>query len=233
MDTAETIIRDLKAVAAEDKRLSMQRFFKTGKGEYGEGDVFLGVTIPVIRKVAKAHRYATPEELHLLLMSEYHEARLCALLIMVGKCEQRDDTMRKAMLDLYLEHTERINNWDLVDLSAPVVVGEYLVDKPRELLFRLAKSHLLWENRIALLATFAFIRRDDLDDTYSLSMMLMGHRHDLIQKAAGWMLREAGKRDHKRLYDFVNEYRKDMPRTMLRYAIEKFPEEERRYLMRK
>lgn len=233
MSTAETIINDLRAVADEEKRLSLPHFFKTGKGEYGEGDVFLGVVIPKVRKVAGKHIYTGDEELHRLLMSEYHEARMCALLIMALKCKKRDEETRKRMLELYLAHTKRVNNWDLVDLSAPSIVGDYLADKPRDLLYRLADSHLLWENRIAVVATWALIKRGDLDDIYTLALKMMGHRQDLIRKAIGWMLREAGKRDHRRLYDFVECHREEMPRTMLRYAIEKFPEDERRHLMRK
>lgn len=233
MSTAETILNDLRTQANDEKRQAMTRFFKTGKGEYGEGDVFLGVTVPKVRAVAKEHRYARPEELHILLMSEYHEARLCALLIMVLKCERKDNAMKQNMLELYLEHTHRINNWDLVDLSAPAVVGEYLVDKPRNLLYRLAESNLLWENRIAMVATLALIRHNELDDTYMLAKKMMNHRHDLMKKATGWMLREAGKRDEQRLYDFVEKHRSEMPRTMLRYAIEKFTGEKRLYLMGK
>lgn len=232
MDDFETIMDALRAEADEEKRLSLPHFFKTGKGEYGEGDIFLGVVVPKVRKIAKKHRFAQPPELHRLLMSEYHEARMCALLIMVEKCARQDEVMRKEMLDLYLAHTSRVNNWDLVDLSAPAIVGEYLMDKPRDLLYKLAKSHLLWENRIAVVATWALIRHNDLDDIYALSMKMMNHKHDLMQKATGWMLREAGKRDPIRLYKFIDNHRMEMPRTMLRYAVEKFSAEERRYLMR-
>lgn len=233
MNTSENIISDLQAVAVEEKRQGLARFFKTGKGEYGEGDMFLGVTVPYTRRIAKTHIDTSYDELHRLLMSEYHEARLCALLIMVEKCNKADCDTHKEILEFYLQHTTRINNWDLVDLSAPAVVGDYLADKPRDLLYRLADSHLLWENRIAIVATWALIRRGDIDDIYALAVKLMGHRHDLIQKAIGWMLREAGKHDHKRLYEFVDVNRNHMPRTMLRYAIEKFTEEERKYLMKR
>lgn len=146
------------------------------------------------------------------------------------------DSTRRAppsILDFYLKYTKYINNWDLVDLSAPVIVGNYLADKPRDLIYKLADSHLLWENRIAIVSTMALIRRGDTDDIYVLAVKMMGHRHDLIRKAIGWMLREAGKHDHKRLYDFVEANRNRMPRTMLRYAIEKFTDEERKYLMKK
>lgn len=232
MDDYETIICSLKAEADEEKRLSLPHFFKNGKGEYGEGDIFLGVVTPKVRKIASKHRFAQPFELHRLLMSEFHEARMCALLIMVIKCERKDEAMHKEMLDLYLTHTARVNNWDLVDLSAPTIVGEYLLDKPRDLLYKLARSRLIWENRIAIVATWALIRKGYLDDTYALAVKMMNNKHDLIQKATGWMLREAGKHDPKRLYGFVDDHHQEMPRIMLRYAIEKFSEEERKYLMR-
>ena len=233
MNTSEHIISDLRAVAIEEKRQGMARFFKTGKGEYGEGDIFLGVTVPCVRRVAKAHISTPLEELLHLMISEYHEARRCALLIMVMKCEHANECIHKEILDFYLKYTKYINNWDLVDLSAPVIVGNYLADKPRDLIYKLADSHLLWENRIAIVSTMALIRRGDTDDIYALAVKMMGHRHDLIRKAIGWMLREAGKHDHKRLYDFVEANRNRMPRTMLRYAIEKFTDEERKYLMKK
>lgn len=233
MDIVETIIDELRSQADEEKRRLLPRFFKTGNGEYGEGDVFLGVVVPKIRKIAGKHRSVDADVLHRLLMSEYHEVRMCALLIMVLKCAGADDEKRKELLDFYLSHAERINNWDLVDLSAPTIVGEYLLDKPRDLLYRLAESHLLWENRIAIVSTIALIRNNELDDTYSLALKMMDHRHDLMRKATGWMLREAGKRDPRRLFEFVDEHRRVMPRVMLRYAIEIFPESDRKFLMRK
>lgn len=232
-DSFDTIFDELQSVADAGKRMKLSRFFKTGIGEYGEGDVFLGITVPDVRKIAKRHGYTQSDEIRKLLLSEYHEVRLCGLLIMVLKCSRKSEQLKRDMFELYLSHTTYINNWDLVDLSAPAIVGEYLVDKPRKPLYKLSESPILWENRIAMVATMAFIRRGALDDTYRLALKLMGHKHDLIRKAAGWMLREAGMKDHKRLFDFVEEHHLEMPRTMLRYAIEKFPSEEREFLMRR
>lgn len=218
-------------MATEEKRRVLPRFFKTGPGEYGEGDMFLGVTVPLTRSVARAHRQAGSAVLDKLLGSPWHEARLCALLIMVSQTHKADDARRRALYDFYLSHTDDINNWDLVDLSAPAIVGGYLADKPRDALYRLADSPSLWENRIAMVSTIAFIRNGELDDTYRLASRLMAHKHDLMHKACGWMLREAGKRDPARLAAFVEDNCADMPRTMLRYAIERLAPDERRRLM--
>ena len=215
-----------------EKREIFPRFFKTGKGEYGEGDKFMGVTVPNVRAVAKLHKDITHDEIKTLLMSEWHEVRLCALLIMVEKCRKADDNERQKLFNLYLSQTRHINNWDLVDLSAWRIVGVYLLDKSREILYKLAQSSLLWDNRIAIVSTFAFIREGQLEDTYALCDIMMQHPHDLMHKACGWMLREAGKRNPQRLYDYVALHRHEMPRIMLRYAIEKFSPEERKALMK-
>ena len=227
----DTITAELQAFSQDEKRKVLPRFFKTGKGEYGEGDAFLGVVVPDVRNVARKHKVANFDEIHELMASTWHEVRLCALLIMVEQCKQADATARKALFDLYLSLTERINNWDLVDLSCRFVIGEYLLDKPRDILYRLAESPLLWDNRIAIVSTFAFIRHNQLDDTFALSTKMMAHTHDLMHKAIGWMLREAGKRDEQRLYNYIVQHRNEMPRTMLRYAIEKFPPDVRAQLM--
>ncbi|WP_028899315.1 DNA alkylation repair protein [Prevotella sp. HJM029] len=221
----------LEALSAAEKKAIFPKFFRAGKGEYGEGDRFLGVVVPQVRAVAKQYRNLTLDELHALLQSEWHEVRLCALTILKEQFKKADDMLRKQLFDFYLAHTQRINNWDLVDCSCYAVVGEYLLDKPRDILYRLAESPLLWDNRIAIVSTFAFIRKNQLDDVYALSDQLMHHPHDLIHKAVGWMLREAGKRNPQRLYDYVMSRRVEMPRTMLRYAIEKFSREERAILM--
>ena len=210
----DTITAELQALSQDEKRKVLPRFFKTGKGEYGEGDAFLGVVVPDVRGVARKHKAANLDEIHELMASAWHEVRLCALLIMV-----------------YLSLTEHINNWDLVDLSCRFVVGEYLLDKPRDILYRLAESPLLWDNRIAIVSTFAFIRHNQLDDTFALADKMMVHTHDLMHKAIGWMLREAGKHDEQRLYNYIMQHRKEMPRTILRYAIEKFPPDVRSQLM--
>lgn len=225
---------ELRHLATNEKRIVLQRFFKTAPGQYGEGDRFLGVTVPLTRIVAKKHLAMPLNEIIELLQLEWHEVRLCALLMMCERFKKGDSATRKDIFNYYIENTERINNWDLVDLSAPTIVGGYLMDKPRDLLYRMAESELLWDNRIAIVATLAFIKHKDSDDTYRLALKMMNHKHDLMHKAIGWMLRESGKRDDdRRLFNFVDEYRKRMPRTMLRYAIEKFTDEERKYLMRK
>ena len=227
------ITDELQAFSTEEKREVLPRFFKTGKGEYGEGDHFLGVTVPDTRTVAKQHKDISLDEIRNLMQSEWHEVRLCALLIMVEKSKKKDETLRKQLFDLYLSQTSRINNWDLVDLSCRFIVGEFLLDKSRDILYQLAQSPLLWDNRIAIVSTYAFIRKGQLDDTYVLSDLMMKHPHDLMHKAIGWMLREAGKRDPERLYDYVMNHRAEMPRTMLRYAIEKFGSKERSVLMKR
>ena len=229
----KTITSELQALSDAEKQEIFPRFFKTGKGEYGEGDRFLGVTVPNIRAIAKQYKNISLNEIRELMQSEWHEVRLCTLLIMVEKSKKKDETLRQQLFDLYLSQTDRINNWDLVDLSCRFIVGEYLLDKPRDILYHLAQSPLLWDNRIAIVSTYAFIRKGQLEDTYTLSDLMMQHPHDLMHKAIGWMLREAGKRNPERLYDYVMSHRADMPRTMLRYAIEKFSPKERAILMKR
>lgn len=229
----KAITSDLQALSDAEKREIFPKFFKAGKGEYGEGDRFIGVTVPNIRSIAKLHKDISIEEIRELIQSEWHEVRLCALIIMVEKSKKKDESLRKELFNLYLSQTERINNWDLVDLSCRFIVGEYLLDKSRDILYQLAHSPLLWDNRIAIVSTYAFIRKGQLDDTYALSDLMMYHPHDLMHKAIGWMLREAGKRDANRLYNYVMSHRSDMPRTMLRYAIEKFSPKERSILMKR
>ncbi|WP_156981180.1 DNA alkylation repair protein [Phocaeicola abscessus] len=233
MNMEEQLMTVLQAYAKEEKRLHLPRFFKTGKGEYAEGDRFLGVVVPDIRAVAKRYGKASFEELKPAIVSKWHEVRLCVLLILVLKSRQGTEEEREDAYSFYLAHSAYVNNWDLVDLSAPTVVGEYLLGKSHEVLYRLAESASLWDNRIAIVSTYAFIQKHELDDTYALAAKLMPHPHDLIHKAVGWMLREAGKRDVQRLFSFVERYRREMPRTMLRYAIEKFDEGQRSYLMRR
>ena len=229
----KTITNKLQALSDAEKREIFPKFFKAGKGEYGEGDRFLGVTVPNIRTIAKLHKDISIEEIRDLIQSEWHEVRLCALIIMVEKSKKKDEALRKELFNLYLSQTKRINNWDLVDLSCRFIIGEYLLDKSRDILYQLAQSPLLWDNRIAIVSTYAFIRKGQLEDTYALSDLMMQHPHDLMHKAIGWMLREAGKRDSERLYDYVMSHRADMPRTMLRYAIEKFSPKERAILMKR
>ena len=223
------IYNALLALSDEEKKIVLPRFFKTGKGQYGEGDKFLGVTIPNIRVVAKKFSDVSFDVIEELIHSPWHEMRMCALLILVNNSRKE---VTQNIFDFYLSQTKYINNWDLVDLSAPQIVGRYLLDKNRDTLYKLSESNLLWDNRIAIVSTLTFIRNNDLDDTYKLSLKMMHHKHDLMHKSIGWMLREAGKRDAKRLYDFVNKYKTIMPRTMLRYSIEKFDADTRKELMK-
>jgi len=231
--TALQIQKELEALSTPEKREYLPYFFKTGKGQYGEGDKFLGVVVPDTRTVAKKNKDIDFTVVADLLDCEYHECRLCGLLILVERFKKAKEDDRKEIFDFYLSKTTRINNWDLVDLSAKDIIGEYLVDKDRSILYKLAESPLLWDQRIAVLATFAFIRRGDLKDIFALSEKLMGHKHDLMHKAIGWMLREAGKKNKSVLFDFLDKHYKVMPRTMLRYSLEKFTPEERAHYMKK
>ncbi len=233
MITAKDIQKELETYSTPEKKEYLPYFFKTGKGQYGEGDKFLGVVVPDTRKIAKKYKSISFDEIAKLLDSEYHECRLCALLILVERFKKAKEDERKEIYDFYLSKTARINNWDLVDLSAKDIVGEYLADKDRSVLYRLAESPLLWDQRIAVIATYAFIRRNDHKDILALSEKLLDHKHDLMHKAMGWMLRETGKKDMKALTGFLDKYHKVMPRTMLRYSIEKLSAEERAHYMKK
>lgn len=232
--TASIIEEQLTALSSPEKKAFLPYFFKTGKGQYGEGDKFLGVVVPDIRKVAKANKTLPFDEIDKLLNNGYHECRMCALLILTEQFKKAKKPEQKALVDFYLAHTARINNWDLVDLSAGYILGEYLADtSDRSILYRLAESSLLWEQRIAVVATSTFIRQGDLTDILALSEKLLHHPHDLMHKAIGWMLREAGKKDKNALLGFLDKHHKLMPRTMLRYSIEKFSPDERAYYMKK
>ena len=226
--TYSLIINELRGVADEGKRSVLQRFFKTGSGEYGAGDRFFGVVVPDTRKVAESHKNASYDVLGALLESEWHECRLCALLILREKYRKEPDEA----VSFYLSNLEGIDNWDLVDLSAPYVLGDYLRNKEdRSILYELAESDNMWRQRIAIVSTLMLIRHGQFDDTLRLAEMFLGTRHDLIRKAVGWMMREVGKRDLMKLQNFLESYMYVMPRTMLRYAIEKLPPEQRRYYM--
>lgn len=212
------IFRALKEASDEEKKLVLPRFFKTGKGEYGEGDKYLGVIVPKTRKVAKANKDASYELIEALLESEWHECRLCALLILIEKYKKTPDEA----VQFYLCHLKGINNWDLVDLSAPYILGDYLVNRnDRQILYTLAKSPDMWAQRIAIVSTLMLIRNGQYTDTIALAEQFLTTRHDLIQKATGWMLREVGKRDEPLLVSFLEANSERMPRTMFRYAIEK------------
>lgn len=228
---AKDVLREMELLGDPEIATFSQRFFKTGPGQYGEGDLFRGIRVPVLRGVAKDHRQlALPETLK-LLHSPYHEDRIVALLILIHHYGRGNDADRTRVYDSYLKHAKLVNNWDLVDCSAPQIVGAHLWEKDRAVLYRLVKSRSLWERRIAIIATFHFIKRGEVADTLKLSSLLLSDSEDLIHKAAGWMLREAGKRDLESVESFLREHYQRMPRTMLRYAIERFPEQKRlRYL---
>ena len=252
----EKIEKDLLKLKNPKKAEILQRFFKTGKGEYGEGDIFLGITVPKQRLVAGKFKEASLNDLQKLLSSKIHEYRLTTLIILTLKYKKAEENEKKKIFDFYLKNTKNINNWDLVDLSAPNIVGEYLLNKkchpefnsgsyeiPKQvrnnkkyanhILYKLANSKNLWEKRIAIISTYAFIRKDMYEDALKISEMLLSDKHDLIHKAVGWMLREVGKRDLKTEEDFLKKYYKKMPRTMLRYAIEKFDENKRKFYLDK
>jgi 3-methyladenine DNA glycosylase AlkD len=207
-------------------------WFKTGKGEYGEGDQFIGIRTPILRAIAGKYRHLKLPEIEKLLRSRIHEYRYAALLILVSQYEAGDPRLRQKVFDFYLGHTQHINNWDLVDTSAPYIVGEHLVHRSRRLLYRLAESPVLWERRIAMVATFAFIERGDLKDTFGIASRLLADKHDLIHKAIGWMLREAGVHSRPSMMAFLKRHYLRMPRTALRYAIEHLPDVRRKNALR-
>lgn len=227
----DEIRRKLKRLGNKERAELSQRFFKTGPGEYGEGDVFLGIKVPDLRKLAKQYQAISLTEVRGLLRSPIHEERLLALLMLVHAYSEADGSAKKKIFELYLKNTRFINNWDLVDLSAGHIVGAFLADKDRSLLLDLARSSDLWERRISVLATSHYIKHGDLSQTLKIAEVLLADEEDLIHKAVGWMLREVGKRDEKAEEAFLKRHYKAMPRTMLRYAIERFPEGRRqRYL---
>lgn len=227
------IRKELEKRANPEKAKLLQRFFKTGKGHYGEGDVFLGVMVPETREVAKMFLNLDLKEVEKSLFSKIHEERLASLLILVEKYKRGNDNVKKEVYDFYLANTKWINNWDLVDLTSHKIVGEWLLNKDRNILYKLAKTDDLWKKRISIISCFAFIRNNDFKDAIKISKILLNDKHDLIHKAVGWILREIGKKDLKVEEKFLkeNDRYKKMPRTMLRYAIEKFDENKRkRYL---
>ena len=222
----------LRAAVDSKKAEFFPRFFRSGPGEYGEGDKFLGITVPQQRAVARQHKDLALQDIVSLLKSPWHEERLAALFILVTQYKKADTTTKRNIYDMYLANTKYVNNWDLVDSSAHYIVGHYLLDKNRSVLYRLAKSNKLWEKRIAIIATYYFIRHSQLTDTYKIAELLLNDNHDLIHKAVGWMLREAGKRNVRSLERFLDKHAAVMPRTMLRYALEKFPPTKRKKYMK-
>jgi 3-methyladenine DNA glycosylase AlkD len=218
----------IKSLGTREIADSMKWFFKTSKGEYGEGDKFAGLKVPTQRKLAKEFKHLLLSDLKKLLSSPIHEERLISLFILVDQYSVSDEKGKKEIFNFYLENRKGINNWDLVDLSAPKIVGKHLVDKDKSILLEFANSTELWEKRIAILSTQLFIKNGIYDTTIQIAEILLNDKHDLIHKAVGWMLREIGNKDLKTEEDFLKRYYKKMPRTMLRYAIEKFPESKRK-----
>lgn len=222
-------LRDqMQKSSSKEQAKNLRWFFKTGAGDYGEGDVFIGIKVPVLRSIVKKHLDLSMDEVQELLSSRIHEERLAALMILVLRLPKCTEKGREDIYKLYLNNTRNINNWDLVDLSAPQIVGGYLINKDKKILFRLASSKILWEKRIAMMATFRFIKEKQFDTALIIAEMLLHDSHDLIHKAVGWMLREIGKREIGTEELFLQKHYKNMPRTMLRYAIEKFPEKKRK-----
>ena len=229
---AETIKNELIALGNPEKAILLSSFFQTKEGQYAHGDIFLGVTVPQIRKTVAPYKMLPLEEIKKLLSSKFHECRFAALVLLVDQFERGDDSLQEKIYNFYLSNTQNINNWDLVDLSAHKIVGAWLIDKDRSRLYDLGKSNWLWDQRIAIVATFAFIRKNDFEDILCLSAYFFTHSHHLIHKACGWMLREVGKRDIATLQHFLDKHASQMPRVMLRYSIEKLSEEERKTYLR-
>ncbi|HSX43909.1 MAG TPA: DNA alkylation repair protein [Candidatus Saccharimonadales bacterium] len=233
---AKDVSAALRAVATPERATANAWFFKTGPGQYGEGDQFLGVTVPQQRKVAKQFKDLPLKEVELLIMSPWHEERLTGLFVLVGQFKKADETNKKLIYEFYMSHTECVNNWDLVDSSAEYIVGPWLDNRPEKMIVlgTLASSNLLWDRRIAIIATFEYIRQGRADEALIIAKELLHDPHDLIQKAVGWMLREVGKRvDSSLLVAFLEKHAKTMPRTTLRYAIEHFSPQKRAYFLGK
>ena len=233
--TAAFLLSELQSLASPEKAAGASRYFKTGVGQYGEGDQFLGIGSTQIRSIAKANKATPLEELHTLLASPWHEARSCALLILVYRVQSKRTTEqeREEIYQFYLQHTAACNNWDLVDLTCRDIVGNYLLHRDRTPIYQLAQSPNLWEQRISIVSTWAFIQAGDFADTFKLALHFQDHPHDLIHKAVGWMLREVGKKDQVALTEFLESYGTSLPRTALRYAIERYPEAQRQYFLHK
>ncbi|MDR1561788.1 MAG: DNA alkylation repair protein [Dysgonamonadaceae bacterium] len=231
---ATLILNELIAIADPQKAAFLQRFFKTGKGQYAEGDVMLGITVPQIRNVVRLIPELPFAEIQILIDSEYHEARMTGLLTLVKQFKAaKTDAARKAIFDFYILNAHRANNWDLVDVSCRDIVGQYLLNNDRSILYTLAADNNIWKQRIAIVSTWTFIKHRQFDDTLAISEQLLTHRHDLIHKATGWMLREIGKKDRATLVKFLDLHHQNMPRTALRYAIEHFLPNERECYMKK
>ncbi len=233
----EQLLETLQNHKNPSKAILLSSFFKTAPGQYGHGDIFLGITVPQQRIIAKQYLNLSLPELESILHSNIHEQRLTSLIILTEQYNQaikvNNLNLQQSIYHFYLNNTEWINNWDLVDLSAPNIVGNYLLDKDRKVLYQLAKSSHLWEKRISIVSTFTFIRNHQFQDTFNISKILLNDPHDLIHKAIGWMLREVGKKDQPLLEKFLKQHLRQLPRTTLRYAIEKFPEKKRKEYLKK
>jgi len=224
------IKKELQSKSSPEKAKIYQRFFKTGKGEYGEGDVFIGLTVPEQRTLAKKYIDLELKDVGILLNNKIHEYRLTGFLILVYKFEKGN---QEKIYNFYLENIKNANNWDLIDCIADKIIGKYLIDKDKKTLYEFANSDNLWKKRIAIISTFEFIKKNKFEDTLKISEILLNDKHDLIHKSVGWMLREIGKRDLKIEEDFLKKYYKKMPRTMLRYAVERFDEKKKEFYLRK
>ena len=226
--TIQRLGEELGELGDKEKALFVARYFKTGEGEYGEGDILLGLTVPVMRKIAKKYLSLPLTTVTKLLKSKIHEERFVALEMMVMKYEKGNMGEKKSVVDAYVHNLETVNSWDLVDTSAPYILGDYLLDRSRKILYKLAKSKNIWERRVAIVTTYTFIKAGDFTDTLAIAELLLSDSHDLIHKATGWMLREVGNKSEMELKAFLQKHYKAMPRTMLRYAIEKFPPDVRK-----
>jgi 3-methyladenine DNA glycosylase AlkD len=230
--SATQVVKEIQALSNRGRAHDLQKFFQTAPGQYGEGDIFLGLTVPQVRTVAKEYKAISLDEIDVLVRSKFHEVRLCGLVILTLQYKSaKERKTKKKLFDLYMKAMTDgyINNWDLVDVTAPII-GEYLIDSddPYVLLYKLAKSKSLWQRRVSMVFTFAFIRSGDIEPTFEIAEKLLHDKHDLIHKAVGWALREAGKLNGIALRNFLSAHSHEMPRTMLRYSIEKFPERERK-----
>ena len=227
------VLKDLESKKDKDQARILSYFFKTKKGQYGEGDIFWGIKVPVQRIISKKFKDLSLEDIQILLDSKVHEVRLTGLFILIERYNISEN--KKEIFKFYLKNTRNINNWDLVDLSAPKILGDFLINNSKEIkvLYNLVKSDNLWERRIAILSTFAFIKNNNFEETLKIAEILLKDKHDLIHKSVGWMLREIGKRDKSKEKEFLNKYYRIMPRTMLRYSIEKFDPKEREFYMKK
>jgi hypothetical protein len=231
--TAKEYIKKLKSLSSKEDKAALSRYFKTGKGEYGEGDVFMGVRSSVVYSTAKDFLEMEPREIEIMLRDPIHEIRAAGLSIMsrIARKNKTSQEKRKELYELYLRNHKGINNWDLVDVSCAYVIGRFLFDKKRDILYKLAKSQNIWERRTAMVSTAYFIKQGELGDAFKIAEMLLGDKHDLIHKATGWMLRMAGDKDKKKLIQFLDKFAAIMPRTALRYSLEHFSDKERKHYM--